>query len=88
MGAAPPTRRRPSCSRPRPTGYERIQNYRGSQITPDSPALRLRVVTAARLARTRRLEDRPADALAGPGAALKLHFHAKDVYIVLAARGR
>jgi hypothetical protein len=44
-------------------GYERIQNYRGSQITPDQfRRYVLRVVTAARLALVlRRLEDRPAD---------------------------
>jgi cytochrome c biogenesis protein CcdA/thiol-disulfide isomerase/thioredoxin len=70
-------------------GYARIENYRGSQITPD--AFR-RYVYASSM---------PADALsysgvwkigsqialAGPGAALKLHFHAKDVYVVLGGRG-
>jgi thiol-disulfide isomerase/thioredoxin len=70
-------------------GYARIQNYRGSQITPDA------------FRRYAYASSMPADALsysgvwkigsqialAGPHAALKLHFHAKDVYIVLGGRG-
>jgi cytochrome c biogenesis protein CcdA/thiol-disulfide isomerase/thioredoxin len=70
-------------------GYERIQNYRGSQITPDQFR---RYVYASSLPQDSLSYSGvwkigPQIALAGPGGALKLHFHAKDVYIVLGGKG-
>jgi thiol-disulfide isomerase/thioredoxin len=71
-------------------GYERIQNYRGSQITPDQFR---RYVYASSLPQDSLSYSGvwkigPQIALAGPGGALKLHFHAKDVYIVLGGKGK
>ena len=70
-------------------GYARIQNYRGSQITPD--AFRRYVYAPSlpqdALSYSGAWKIGSQIALAGPSAALKLHFHAKDVYIVLGGRG-
>jgi cytochrome c biogenesis protein CcdA/thiol-disulfide isomerase/thioredoxin len=70
-------------------GYARLQSYQGSALAPDKPHV---YTLPGQL-----LENgvayggawtvRGQDIVAGPGARLRLHFHAKDVYIVLGGRG-
>jgi cytochrome c biogenesis protein CcdA/thiol-disulfide isomerase/thioredoxin len=70
-------------------GYARIANYTGSPIgyghaTTYQPAVRLpqNELTYGGIWRVQ-----PQQIVAGPAAFLRLHFHAKDVYVVLGGRG-
>jgi cytochrome c biogenesis protein CcdA/thiol-disulfide isomerase/thioredoxin len=70
-------------------GYARIANYTGSPIgygrsTAYEAAVRL-PQNELTYGGTWRVQ--PQEIVAGPGAFLRLHFHAKDVYVVLGGRG-
>ncbi len=70
-------------------GYARIANYTGSAIgygrsTAYHPAVRL---PQNELTYGGTWRVGPQQIVAGPGAFLRLHFHAKNVYVVLGGRG-
>jgi len=70
-------------------GSARISNYTGSQIVPGRLVTYLPTLSLQQDALTYggawRVE--PEQIVAGRGAFLRLHFHAKDVYVVLGGRG-
>ena len=70
-------------------GSARISNYIGSQIVPGRLVTYLPAVSLQQDALTYggawRVE--PEQIVAGRGAFLRLHFHARDVYVVLGGRG-
>ena len=71
-------------------GVARIADYVGSKLVPDKQASYTYPVgpLAENLfAYSGRWNVGAQRIVAGPGAALRLHFHAKDVYIVLGGRG-
>jgi cytochrome c biogenesis protein CcdA/thiol-disulfide isomerase/thioredoxin len=70
-------------------GYKRLQSYQGSTLAPDKAhvyTLPDRLIENA-LAYGGTWTVGGESILAGPGARLRLHFHAKAVYIVLGGRG-
>jgi len=71
-------------------GYERIARYAGSPIAQDRSArYRLpRELTQNELAYGGRWKVEGERIVAGEDARLRLHFHARDVYLVLGGRGR
>ncbi len=70
-------------------GYSRIANYVGSAISPDLSADYLLPPTLPEntLAYGGEWHVGPERIVAGRNASLRLHFHAKNVYIVLGGRG-
>jgi thiol-disulfide isomerase/thioredoxin len=70
-------------------GYARLQNYTGTTVSPDVAAnykLPTSLVENA-FAYGGRWTVGGQEAVAGPGARLRLRFHAEDVYIVLGGKG-
>jgi cytochrome c biogenesis protein CcdA/thiol-disulfide isomerase/thioredoxin len=70
-------------------GYARLARYTGSQLVPDAS---VRYTFARKLPGDALSYDGiwkvgPEKIVAGQGAGLRLHFHAKNVYIVLGGRG-
>jgi cytochrome c biogenesis protein CcdA/thiol-disulfide isomerase/thioredoxin len=70
-------------------GSERIQNYIGSTLRPGRPAIYLPAATLPQddLTYGGTWTIGPQQVVAGPGALLRLHFHANNVYVVLGGRG-
>ena len=70
-------------------GSERIQNYIGSTLRPGRPAIYLPAATLPQddLTYGGTWTIGPQEVVAGPGALLRLHFHANNVYVVLGGRG-
>ena len=70
-------------------GEARIQNYVGSAIVPGRMATYHPSLTLAQdqLTYGGRWNVGTQKIVAGPGASLQLHFHAKNVYVVLGGRG-
>jgi hypothetical protein len=70
-------------------GYSRIANYVGSAISPDLTAdyLLPSSLPENTLAYGGQWHVGPERIVAGRNASLRLHFHAKDVYIVLGGNG-
>jgi cytochrome c biogenesis protein CcdA/thiol-disulfide isomerase/thioredoxin len=70
-------------------GSERIQNYIGSTLRPGRPAIYLPAATLPQddLTYGGTWTIGPQEVMAGPGALLRLHFHANNVYVVLGGRG-
>jgi hypothetical protein len=71
-------------------GYAGLRNYVGSQIDPDSPVAYTfpQAIPQNALAYAGRWLVGPERIVAGDGARLRLHFHARDVYVVLGGKGR
>jgi cytochrome c biogenesis protein CcdA/thiol-disulfide isomerase/thioredoxin len=70
-------------------GSERIQNYIGSTLRPGRRAIYLPAATLPQddLTYGGTWTIGPQEVVAGPGALLRLHFHANNVYVVLGGRG-
>jgi cytochrome c biogenesis protein CcdA/thiol-disulfide isomerase/thioredoxin len=70
-------------------GYERIQNFAGSQLYPNHFHTYAFPTSLAEdnLAYSGVWKIGSQQVTPGPGAALRLHFHAEDVYIVLGGKG-
>jgi cytochrome c biogenesis protein CcdA/thiol-disulfide isomerase/thioredoxin len=71
-------------------GVARIANYVGSNLEPNKMATYtypVRPLAENLLAYSGRWNVGAQQIVAGPGAALRLHFHAQDVYIVLGGHG-
>jgi cytochrome c biogenesis protein CcdA/thiol-disulfide isomerase/thioredoxin len=70
-------------------GYQRLDRYAGSKLAPNrmAPYTLPHSVPQDDLAYGGRWQVGAESILAGPGARLQLHFHAKDVYIVLGGTG-
>jgi cytochrome c biogenesis protein CcdA/thiol-disulfide isomerase/thioredoxin len=71
-------------------GVARIANYVGSDLEPNKMATYsypAKPLTENLLAYSGRWNVGAQQIVAGPGAALRLHFHAQDVYIVLGGHG-
>jgi hypothetical protein len=71
-------------------GLARIANYVGSPLVPNKQATYtypVKVLAENLLAYSGRWNVGSQRIVAGPGAALRLHFHSKDVYIVLGGKG-
>ena len=73
----------------RSLGSARISDYTGSQIAPGRFATYLPAVSLPQNALTYggTWKVGAEQVVAGPGAFLRLHFHAEDVYIVLGGHG-
>jgi len=70
-------------------GYARLDRYTGSQLVPDRPAT-YRLAPSLpenQLTYGGTWTVGPQRILSGPGARLRLHFDAEDVYVVLGGRG-
>jgi cytochrome c biogenesis protein CcdA/thiol-disulfide isomerase/thioredoxin len=88
-GAVPDVTPREAMTPETYLGYKRLQSYQGSPLAPD----KAHVYTlpgdlpenAVAYGGTWTVGGE--DILAGPGARLRLHFHAKNVYVVLGGRG-
>ena len=70
-------------------GSARIENYVGSQLQPGRMAVYRASLALPQdeLTYGGSWNIGPQQVVAGPGAFLRLHFHAKDVYVVLGGRG-
>jgi cytochrome c biogenesis protein CcdA/thiol-disulfide isomerase/thioredoxin len=70
-------------------GAERIADYTGSRLAPGRFKTYSAAVSLAQneLTYGGRWHVGPQQIVAGPGAFLRLHFHAKDVYVVLGGHG-
>jgi hypothetical protein len=70
-------------------GYARLANYAGSKLVPDTQAPYRFAASLPQneLTYAGRWAVHKDKIVAGAGARLRLHFHARDVYIVLGGRG-
>jgi cytochrome c biogenesis protein CcdA/thiol-disulfide isomerase/thioredoxin len=70
-------------------GYRRLDRYDGSKLSPDrmAPYTLPASLPAGEVAYGGRWQVGAESILAGRGATLRLHFQAKDVYVVLGGRG-
>jgi cytochrome c biogenesis protein CcdA/thiol-disulfide isomerase/thioredoxin len=96
LGANGPAARRIADATPRELltpetylGYARLQNYVGSRVVPNAfaPYRYAHSLADSDLSYSGTWKVGGEKIVAGPGAGLRLHFHAQNVYIVLGGRG-